>query len=83
MQAITTHFCPPTNNLPPRITARCQAGRVTVAHPVQKSEQAAHRVAAEALAAKLNWVGPHYGPLVGGEIPGGYVFVFLDDQAGE
>lgn len=73
MQAIQTKYLGPTNTKGSRIKATCAAGSITIIHPHELSGQAAHRKAAEALVAKLNW----NTPLLGGQLPDhSYVFVF-------
>ena len=82
MQAILIRYIPATNTRGFRIKASCAAGTLTIPHPSSLSGQAAYRVAAEALATKLGWTGPHYGALIGGCLPnGGYCFVF-DNASG-
>ena len=82
MQAIITKYHGPTNTRGSRISARCEAGRVSIPYPHELSGQAVHRAAAEALAANLGWTGAHYGELLGGGLPSGeYVFVFDNDGA--
>ena len=77
MQAIQTKFFPCTNYRGARIKAWAEAGSVTIGwdHALNVDEN--HAKAANALAAKLGWVGTGYGTLVGGCMPtGGYSFVF-------
>ncbi len=82
MQAIITKYHCPTNTRGPRISARCDAGRISVPYPYGLSGQAVHRAAAEALAAKLGWTGDRYGELLCGGLPSGeYVFVFSNEGA--
>lgn len=77
MQAIQTRYLCPTNTRGSRIKASCAAGSITIGYPHELSGQAVHRKAAEALVAKLGWVDPHYGGLLGGGLPNGdYCFVF-------
>lgn len=69
MQAIQTKYLGPTNTRGARIKAMCSAGTITIQYEDEKS----HRVAAETLAAKLNWTTP----LLGGQLPDhSHVFVF-------
>ena len=82
MQAILTRYTPATNARGFRIKASCAAGALTIPYPSSLSGQAAYREAAEALAVKLRWTGPHYGALIGGCLPNGdYCFVF-DNASG-
>ncbi len=77
MQAIQTKYLGPTNTRGSRIKAMCGAGSVTIGYPHELSGQSAHRKAAEALAAKLGWVGDRYGALLCGQLPDhSHVFVF-------
>jgi hypothetical protein len=73
MQAIVTKYLPPTNTRGSRIKATAGAGSITVLYPYDIDGQAAHRVAAQALADKFGW-GRKY---LGGSLPDdtGYVFV--------
>lgn len=78
MQAIHTKFIGPSNIRGARIKATAAAGSLTIGYPYELSGQACHRAAAEALATKLGWTSPSYGPgLIGGCLPdGSYCFVF-------
>ena len=77
MQAIITKFLPPTNARGARIKASCVARTLTAPYNHALSGQAAHREVAEELARRLEWDEPHYGKLLGGQLPSGdYVFVF-------
>ncbi|HWK13744.1 MAG TPA: hypothetical protein VNS02_05070 [Rhizobiaceae bacterium] len=74
-QAITTKFHSPTNTRGARVTARADAGSVSVpwnhAHGIERN----HTAAARALVEKLGWGGEWHG----GGLPGaGYVFVCAD-----
>lgn len=73
MQAIVTKYLPPSNSRGARIKATAEAGSVTVLFPTDIDGQAAHRVAAQALADKLGWDRKY----LGGSLPNsaGYVFV--------
>jgi hypothetical protein len=78
MQAIITKYYEPTNTRGSRITAKCDAGSVTIPYPYELSGEAVHRKAAEALRDKLGWNTDYYGNMASGQIPGGdYVFVFV------
>lgn len=78
MQAIQTKYFGPTNTKGSRIKATCAAGSITIGYPHEVEHgQPAHRKAAEALAAKLGWVGNRHGALLGGQLPDhSHVFVF-------
>jgi hypothetical protein len=71
-QAITTTFHGPTNYRGARVTAKADAGRITVAWDYSLSVCDNHAAAARALVDRLAWGGRW----VGGSLPGsGYVFV--------
>ena len=71
-QAIqTTHRGPSARYGGGSVTARCDAGRVTVHWDGSVGQAANHEAAARALAAKLGWAWEH----VGGGIGNGYVWV--------
>lgn len=77
MQAIQTRHFGPTNSRGARIKATAAAGSVTISYPYELSGQACHRAAADALVKKMGWDDPHYGGLLGGQLPNGdYAFVF-------
>jgi hypothetical protein len=74
MKAITTKFLGATNTRGSRISASDSDGnRVTISYPHELSGEAVHRKAAEALCQKMHWSGP----LAGGAVKTGYVFVFV------
>lgn len=77
MQAIITKYHGPTNTKGSRITAKCDAGSVTISYPHELSGDAVYRAAADALVKKLGW---DHGELACGGLPdnGGYVFVFVN-----
>mgnify|MGYP001766509437 CR=1 FL=1 len=77
MQAIQTRYIGPTNTRGSRIRAWCAAGSIVIPFPYEAdSQQAAHRIAAEALQHRLGWTGDNYGQLLGGCLPSGdYAFV--------
>lgn len=78
MQAIITKYHGPTNTRGSRITAKCDAGSVTIPYPHELSGEACHRKAAEALRNKLEWNTEFYGEMASGQLPSGeYVFVFV------
>jgi hypothetical protein len=75
MNAIRAHFLGPTNYRGSRIVAVAGNGeRLTIPYPSEANPgEDAHRVAAETLAARLDWPGH----LIGGYLAdGSYVFVF-------
>jgi len=75
-QAIRTRWHGPTNIKGSRISARAEAGSIIVNYDHRLSLNANHEAAARKLVAKLGWIGPQYGDLVGGVLPNGdYVFV--------
>src|SRR5262245_54119953 len=76
MKAITVRFHGPSARRGARLSARDMDGnRITVPYPDEGPlGEPRYRVAAEALCRKMGWSGP----LVGGAIAAGYVFVFLD-----
>jgi hypothetical protein len=75
-QAIATKYHGPTDTRGSRISAKAQAGRVSVPYDHALPVRTNHEAAARALAEKLGWVGK----LVGGGNPEGTgdVFVFVD-----
>jgi hypothetical protein len=74
MVAIETRYHGPTDYRGARITATANGNRVTVSYPYELSGEDCHRVAAEALCAKMKWPWK----LIGGGTNKGYVFVFAD-----
>ena len=74
MIAIETRFHGPTNSRGARITATAVKNRITVSYPYELSGEDCHRVAAEALCAKMKWPGK----LIGDGTAKGYVFIFAD-----
>lgn len=81
MDAIQTKYLPATDKRGSRIKAWNNAGSITIPYPHELHGQAVHRAAAEALAAKQGMNTPFFGPLLGGSVPGGFVFVFDNDFA--
>lgn len=67
MQAITTKYHGPSDSRGSRITARCQARRMTVAWDHSLDLEANHAAAAERLARIMGWAGQW----VGGALPDG------------
>ena len=55
MQAIRTRYYGPTNTRGSRITASCEAGRLTVPYDHALDLDDNHKAAADALTAKLGW----------------------------
>jgi hypothetical protein len=78
MQAITTKFHGPTDHKGARITARCDAGRITIPYEYGASQDGAHDAAAQALIAKLDW-NKHGRAWIRGHLPGndGCVYVVV------
>jgi hypothetical protein len=75
MKAILTTYKGPTNTRGSRIIASDSDGnKVTISYPYDKTNEAAHRQAAEALCSKMQWAGK----LAGGSLKNGYVWVFID-----
>jgi hypothetical protein len=84
MQAIITKYFGPTNSRGSRIKATAAAGSITISYPYDLSGQACHRAAADALVKKMGWDDPHYGGLLGGQLPNGdYAFVFNSPLSAE
>ena len=71
MQAITTTYHGPTDTRGSRITARCEAGSITV--PYDHSAYDAHTVAFVALVKKLGW--QDHGTWYEGHTKNGNVYV--------
>jgi hypothetical protein len=84
MRAILCTYHGPTDSRGSRITASSDTCRVSVPYPHELSGQACYRVAAEALAKKMGWDTPSYGPLLGAWLKADqYVFVFDNTSAKE
>lgn len=74
-QSIVTKYHGPTNTKGHRISARCDAKRITVAYDYELNASENHAAAAAALAAELGWSGK----LVGGNCgDSSMCFVFVD-----
>jgi hypothetical protein len=73
MQAIRTIKLAPTDTKGARIKATAAAGSVTRSydHSLRHDLEANHRIAAEALVAKMGWNTDGYGTLVSGCLPDG------------
>lgn len=79
MQAIFTKHVGWTATKPDRTKAWCVSGSITLSNgSLPDGIEARHRHVAEALRAKLGWSGD----LIGGDIPGGMVFVFMPSDSG-
>ena len=78
MQAIRTKFVGPTDFHDARVSATCQAKRITVTWNQTQGVDENHVAAARELARRLGWDQPPYGKLVSGWLPDGsgcHVFV--------
>lgn len=80
MQGIQTRFHGPTD---PRVSARCNAGRITIPWDSSAEVFHNHAEAARQLCIKLGWTRKYYGALYGASLPGdnGYAFVLVHDEA--
>lgn len=75
MKAILTKYISPSNTRGARIKAYdMDNNSATISYPYELSGEDVHRAAACALITKMQW---NPKPMVGGEIPGGYAFVFV------
>lgn len=82
LQAIVTKYHGPTNYRGSRISAKAEAGRVSLPYDHALDAGDNHKKAAQALADRYGWtVEKGYPALVGGALPGnaGYVFVMPRD----
>jgi hypothetical protein len=80
MKAISTRYVGPTNQLPARVVASDMDGnRAAVSADGDFPYDDAHRAAAVALCAKMNWPGAD--TLIGGSVKGGRVWVFTEAQS--
>jgi hypothetical protein len=71
-QAIQTKFHGPTNTRPARVSARADAGRITLSWDRALGVHDNHKAAATALARRYGW--PE--DMAGGSLPGsGYAFI--------
>lgn len=77
LQAIVTTYHPPTNTRGARVSAKCDAGSVSVPWSYELAQGEEHARAAEALCRKLGW----NGALRGGAVGRGYVWVFIDSTS--
>lgn len=81
MQAIQTKYHGPTNTKGSKITARAEAGSVSVSYDHALNGQENHREAARALVAKLGWA--DHGQWHGGQLPdGSYAWTCANGWAG-
>lgn len=55
MQAIETRYHGPTNTRRSRISARCEAGRISIPYPHELNNEEGHDLAARTLILKLGW----------------------------
>lgn len=79
MQAIRTHYLPPTNNRGARVVATAQAGRIVYDWQDASDVPENHRQAAEAFARVWGW--ERFGPMHSGALPdGSYAHVFARDD---
>lgn len=76
MQAILTKFHGPTDHKPARVSAYCEAGKLTCKWDHARTAEQNHWNAAVYLRAQLNWEGD----LACGALPNGtgYAFVFIE-----
>lgn len=82
MQVIQCKYHGPSETRGSRITAKCEAGSVSIPYPHELSGQACYRAAAEKLAEKLGWTGKYYNQLLGGQLSdSSYVFIFDNSNA--
>lgn len=73
MKAITTKYYDATNHRGSRIVASDLDGhKVSMPYDSELSDEGAHEKVAQALCAKMNWIGR----LIGGGVKDGHVFVF-------
>lgn len=89
MQAIRTKYHGPTDTRGSVITAKAEAGSITIPYPHDQGDgEPAHREAAVALVRKLGWAtgrvdwrGVEEPQLIGGSLPdGSYVFTMLTED---
>lgn len=76
-QAIVTTYHGPTNTRGSRISAKCDAGRLSVPYDYALNVEDNHASAAQQLANRLGW-GGHF---VGGGLPNGKGYAFVDAEA--
>ena len=78
LQAIQTKYHGPTNVRGSRVSARAQAGRISLSYDSSKNSDENHRMAAETLAKKYKWDEDTHGMLAGSVLyDGTYVWVFV------
>lgn len=78
MQAIRTRYHGPTNSRGSRISAKCEAGQVSVSYDHALSIDGNHKAACDALVKKLGWNTERYADMVGGVFDGDYYWVFTE-----
>jgi len=79
-QAIRTRFHGATETRGSRITARAEAGSVTVSYDYSLNGSENHARAAQALVDKFGWGKPHYGEYVGGVFGNDYYWVAVPEE---
>jgi len=82
LQAIVTKYHGPTNYRAARMSAKADAGKVSICYDHGKTLEENHKSAAQALAHRCGWTAEKgRAPLVGGALPenAGYVFVMPRD----
>jgi hypothetical protein len=80
MQAIRTRYQCPTNTRGSRVSAKCEAGQISIPWDDALNPEENHKAACNALRAKLGWNTEHYGDMVGGEFDGCWYWVFDDKR---
>jgi hypothetical protein len=81
MQAIRTRYHGPTNTRGSRISAQCEAGRLSVPYAHELSLDENHKATARALRDKLGWnTYKGYSPAFGGSFDGDTYFVFAREE---
>jgi hypothetical protein len=76
MQAIRTRYHGPTNSRGSRISAKCEAGTVSVTYDDALNLAENHQAACEALLTKLGWTTPAgYKPMHAGQFDGDWFWV--------
>jgi hypothetical protein len=76
MQAIRTRYHGPTNSRCSRISAKCEAGSISVSYDHALNIDGNHKAACDALRKKLGWMTEYYKPMIGGVFDGDYYWVF-------
>lgn len=78
MQAIRTAFLGPNQRRGARISARCEAGHLSVPYDHGLSTADNHMAACVALMTKMNW---RHSPMVGGDFKGDTYWVFVHSMS--